>query len=446
MSVQSNDPSAYTATPVKLGPIWLMPGITQRNALAYFLAAFFTIGTLAFVSNMQPYLLTENLGIPADERGRATSLLAIPYEIVFLALIGPLGALADRIGRRPIFVAGFLLVATALAMFPLSRELWQLAMLRGFYGMGAACITSMMATVLADYPQERSRGMMLAGSGICNGLGAVMMVLLLSQMPRLLETRGFDALMAGRITFWMAAALAILVAIVLWRNLKPGKPGQPQAREPLSRLLGRGVGEARRNPRIAVACMEAFIARGDLVVVATFLSLWAQKSGLGAGMSLQEAAQMAGRLVAMVSLAQLVFSPIWGYVLDRVDRMTAVAMAMAFAGTAYLLVGLSPDPLALAFIPLAILLGFSEAAAILSGAAVIGQEAREDIRGSVLGLFNFCGSLGTLVIAVTAGIVFDAIMPGAPFVMVAFINLAICGAAIMVRLKTGYRAPDSRTD
>ncbi len=92
----------------KLGPIWLNPGVTRRNALTYFYAAFFTIGMVAFLSFMQPYLLTENLGIPADEQGRATSILALPYELAFLLMVGPLGALADRIGRRPIYVAGFL--------------------------------------------------------------------------------------------------------------------------------------------------------------------------------------------------------------------------------------------------------------------------------------------------------------------------------------------------
>jgi MFS family permease len=100
--------------------------------------------------------------------------------------------------------------------------------------------------------------------------------------------------------------------------------------------------------------------------------------------------------------------------------------------------------LALIFIPAALLLGMGESAAILSGAAVIGQEAREDIRGSVVGLFNFCGSVGTLVIAVTAGFLFDAWMPGAPFVFVGCINLAIFVLAIMVRIRTGYRAPDYR--
>lgn len=441
LTTASSDPNA-----LRLGPIWLNPGISRRNALTYFYAAFFTIGMLAFVSFMQPYLLTENLGIPSDQQGRATSILVLPYELAFMIMVGPLGALADRIGRRPIYVAGFLWMGTALALFPLAENLLQLGLLRAFYGVGSACITSMMATVLADYPQERSRGMMLAGSGICNGLGAVFMVGLLSQVPRLFGSLGYDALMSGRLTYWCGTALAVVTALIISRGLKPGKPGKPYERQPLRRLVGQGVSQARTNPRIAIACMEAFVARGDLVVVATFLSLWVKEVGLLAGMSLPEAVAKAGMLAVLVSVSQLLFSPVVGVVLDRVDRLTGMAMAMGMAGTAYLWVGFSPDPLALVFIPAAILLGMGEAAAILSGAALIGQEAKEDIRGSVLGLFNFCGSVGTLSIGVISGILFDAWMPSAPFVFVGFINLLILALAIIIRVRTGYRAPDFRAE
>jgi hypothetical protein len=61
-----------------------------------------------------------------------------------------------------------------------------------------------------------------------------------------------------------------------------------------------------------------------------------------------------------------------------------------------------------------------------------------------MGLFNFCGSVGTLIIAVVCGFLFDAWMPGAPFVFVGCINLVILVAAIRVRIQTGYRAPDAR--
>ena len=56
-----------TESIARLGPIWLNAGVTRRNAFTYFYAAFFTIGMVAFLSFMQPYLLTENLGIPADQ-------------------------------------------------------------------------------------------------------------------------------------------------------------------------------------------------------------------------------------------------------------------------------------------------------------------------------------------------------------------------------------------
>ena len=435
-----------TESIARLGPIWLNAGVTRRNALTYFYAAFFTIGMVAFLSFMQPYLLTENLGIPADQQGRATSLLALPYEFAFLLMVGPLGALADRIGRRPIYVTGFLWVGVVLALLPLTENLLQLGVLRAMYGVGSACITSMMATVLADYPQERSRGKMLAGSGICNGLGAVMMVGLLSQLPRVFSEMGYDALMSGRLTYWCGTGLALISALIISRGLKAGKPGKPQAREPVLRLVVKGANEAWRNPRVSIACAGAFIARGDLVVVSTFLSLWAKEAGLLSGLSLQEAVAKAGMLAVLVSVSQLLFSPVAGYVLDKIDRLTGMVIAMGLAGIAYLWVGFSPDPLALVFIPAALLLGMGEASAIMSGAALVGQEASEDIRGSVVGLFNFCGSVGTLIIAVVCGFLFDAWMPGAPFVFVGGINLVVFVIALIVRVRTGYRAPTYRAD
>lgn len=433
--------SAITDQAARIGPVWLNPGVSRRNALTYFYAAFFTIGMVVFLSFMQPYLLTENLGIPAAEQGRATSLLALPYEFAFMLMVGPLGALADRIGRRPIYVVGFMWVGAVLGLLPLVENLLQLGILRAFYGVGAACITSMMATVLADYPQERSRGKMLAFSGICNGLGAVIMVGLLSQLPKAFSEMGYDALLSGRLTYWCGAVLAIITALVLSRGLKPGRPGTARERVPVRQLVREGAQAARGNPRILIACGEAFIARGDLVVVSTFLSLWAKEAGMLAGMSLPEAVGAAGMLSVMVSMAQLLFAPVAGFFIDKVDRLTGMATAMGIAGVAYLWVGFSPDPLALIFIPAALMLGMGESAAILSGAAVIGQEASESIRGAVVGLFNFCGSVGTLTIAFVGGFLFDAWMPGAPFVMVGVINLLVMVGAVLVRRHTGYRSP-----
>jgi hypothetical protein len=45
----------------RLGPVQLAPGYTSWNARTYLFAAFITIGMLAFVSFILPYLLNSTL-------------------------------------------------------------------------------------------------------------------------------------------------------------------------------------------------------------------------------------------------------------------------------------------------------------------------------------------------------------------------------------------------
>jgi len=67
---------ALNSTAARLGPVWLAPGISTRNALTFLYAAFFAIGLVSFMSFMQPYLLRENLQMPFEEHGRATAILS----------------------------------------------------------------------------------------------------------------------------------------------------------------------------------------------------------------------------------------------------------------------------------------------------------------------------------------------------------------------------------
>ncbi len=433
--------SETTSAPARFGPVWLAPGVSRRNALAYVYAAFFTIGLISFMSFMQPYLLRENLNLPVEAQGRASAILSFAYEGTVFLMVAAFGALSDRIGRRPIYSLGFAWIGVALALYPLATTLTELVLCRIFFSVGSAMLTGMMATVLADYPQERSRGFMVAISGVANGLGAVMCVLLLSRLPQFFAGMGYTTLMSGRLTYWAGAALAVISALIVGRGLKAGKPGKVQARQPVSHLLNEGLRAARTNPRVAVACVEAFVARGDLMLISTFFALWASQAGVTEGLTLEDATKKAGIFIAIVQTSGLLWAPLWAFILDRVDRLTAVAIAMALAGTAYLWAGFSPSPIVSAFIPVAVLLGIGEFSGILSGAALIGQEAPEDIRGSVVGLFNTCGSVGILALSIIGGLVFDHWMPGAPFVVVGVMNLMVLVMAVAVRLKTGYHSP-----
>ena len=137
-----------------------------------------------------------------------------------------------------------------------------------------------------------------------------------------------------------------------------------------------------------------------------------------------EAQATAGRLFGVSQLAMLMFTPIMGIMVDRFDRVTALAIAMAIATVGYLALGLVGDPFTSRWMILcAILGGAGEACVVVSGPALVGQEAPARIRGSIIGMVGMFGAVGVLVHSKIAGMLFDAWI--------------ICVAAIAVRVVYG---------
>jgi MFS family permease len=205
---------------------------------------------------------------------------------------------------------------------------------------------------------------------------------------------------------------------------------------PFATLLKEGVGAAR-NPRIALAYAAAFIARGDNVVVGAYLSLWAQQAGLALNMTAGDAQAEAGKLLAVIFVAPLPVAALFGYLNDRLDRVTGLIIASALGAAGYLVFGSLENPLIGLAIPVGIVLGCGMVTSVIAGQTLIGQEADPRITGSTLGAFNFFGSVGTLVATVLGGYLFDMWSKGGPFLMMGIGSSCILLFAIYVRLKHG---------
>ncbi|MBL4800248.1 MAG: MFS transporter, partial [Emcibacter sp.] len=372
---------------IKFGPVHLEPGVTSWNARTYLFSAFWTIGFLSFISFLQNYVLRVHLNMPADEIGRAVGTLSFVGEIALLSVSPLFGSLSDKVGRRVIFALGFLWVGAGFALYPLATSYQMLLLFRGFMGIGAAALGGMMATVLSDYPQNRSRGFMAAMSGWANGLGAMTMIFFLSKLPNLFSSNGVSAEMAGTYTFWVATGLCIITSAVVFKGLKAGKPGRSRGHESVSVLMKQGFGAARTNSRLVLAFSESFIARGDLLMIGTFLSAWLIQAGMENDLAAPEATSNAGRISGMVQAVTLVWAPIFGIILDRFDRVSVVIFAMALAVIGYVSVGLTADPTSPSAILALVMLAVGEFSAIMAGQALVAQEAPVDNRGSVLGVF-----------------------------------------------------------
>jgi len=205
---------------------------------------------------------------------------------------------------------------------------------------------------------------------------------------------------------------------------------------PLATLVKEGFGAAR-NPRIALAYASAFIARGDNVVIGAYLSLWAQQAGMAMNMSAGDAQAGAGKLLALIMVAPLPIAALFGYINDRVDRVTGIIIASGLGAAGYLAFGSLASPLVAMAIPVGIVLGSGMIASVIAGQTLIGQEADPKITGSTLGAFNFFGAVGTLFATVVGGYLFDMWTSGGPFLMMGIGSSVIFLFAIFVRIRYG---------
>ena len=415
----------------KLGPIRLMPGVTRRHTLCYLWAAFVSIGVFTYITTLQPYVLEVNLGLPPEGRGDASGTLQFWQEIVALALIGLIGAWSDRVGRRTVYVLGFLLAALAYAAYPFANDIGQLTLYRLVFAVAVAALGGMLATVLADYPIDRDRGKLTGIAFLLNAVGAFLFLVVLARLPQIYQNAGLDDLWAGRASYLTVAGVCLLSAVIML-GLKPGRPALVEQREPLLTLLKQGLGAAR-TPRIALAYAASFAARADLVIVALFVSLWFNQAAMADGYTPAQALAKQGALFGVVQGCAMLWAPIFGWLADKIDRVTLVIIAIVLSIAGYGWFGLVTDPTQAAAFPAAALLGVGQASGILASQVLLGQEAPRAIRGAVIGMAGFFGACGILLISKAGGIAFDDWRPGAPFILMALANFALLLFAAYVR-------------
>ena len=429
----------------RLAGLWFVPGLTTTNAWSFLFVSFTTVGLLTAITGVQTNVLSENFGIPARDQGQWISGLVLWTEFVLLAVFGLVGVAADRIGRRQIFAIGLLLMGLSYVFHAYAFEIWQLFGARVIYAVGIGAATGMLATILADYPQEISRGRVVAVSGALTGLGVVLIKLMFGDGARVLVgSLGLSEESVLPLGLFLIAAVAFVTAAVAGWGLQPGTPTTREERPPVKELLTAGVREAISNPRIAVAYAGAFVARSDLVILGSFLTLWGRFAVESAGLTGSEAQALSVRPFAVAQTAGLLWIVVLGFLLEKRDRLLALAVAFAVATIGYLGMWFVGDLLSVRSIPLLCLLGAGQISAFWGATTLIGREAPKASRGTVVGAFNLSGVLGILVFVALGGYLYDRFGPAAPFLMVGCANLLVMAAAGGLALKESRDAAAAR--
>ena len=264
------------------------------------------------------HAIAANLGGYAT--GRHASLLQLGvllalYDGAEVLLKPAFGALADRVGPRPVLLGGLLAFAASSAGFVLAGQPDALAAARLGQGAAAAAFSPAAAALVARHSPSRQRGQAFGSYGAWKGLGYSLGPLLGGALVTL---GGFGLL------FGLLAGLGLAVAG--WAAVAvPTAPPLPRARETLVGLARRLSQPAFLRPVVALAGATAALS-----AAVGFLPVRGAAAGLGP--------LATGAAVSLLALTAALIQPRAGRAADAgrlpVPAAMATGLALAAAGFA----------------------------------------------------------------------------------------------------------------
>ncbi|ACU75319.1 drug resistance transporter, EmrB/QacA subfamily [Catenulispora acidiphila DSM 44928] len=152
-------------------------------------------------------LALPNLAVELGATNSALTWIADGYTVALAALVLPLGALGDRIGRRKVLIAGNLVFGTAAVFAAYSPTTSDLIVSRVVMGIGAAMIMpGTLSTITAVFPPEKKD----RGVAIWSGFAAAGAIIGMLVAGGLLERFSWTSI------FWASSATAVVCAVAAW--------------------------------------------------------------------------------------------------------------------------------------------------------------------------------------------------------------------------------------
>ncbi len=187
-----------------------LAGLDTRFKLFLFVVVLFTLGNS---SDSFIILLGQNRGLDVLQ----VMLMVMTFNLVYASLAGPFGSLSDRLGRRKLIIAGWIVYGLIYLGLALSHSGWHVWVLYALYGLYYAATDGVARALVADIvPQERrggAYGLYNAAVGI-TALPASLIAGLLWQGAGPWTGFGPSA------PFIFGATLALLAGILFWRLVR----------------------------------------------------------------------------------------------------------------------------------------------------------------------------------------------------------------------------------
>jgi len=148
----------------------------------------------------------------------AILVLLAGFNLVYAVLSGPAGALSDRIDRRKVMIAGWLLYALVYLGFAWADQTWQFALLYALYGAYYALTAGVAKAFVADLtPNPERRG---AAYGLFHGVVGLTLLPASVIAGVLWEGIGAWPGFGPAAPFIFGSGLSLIAVVLMWRWVK----------------------------------------------------------------------------------------------------------------------------------------------------------------------------------------------------------------------------------
>ncbi|MER7930727.1 MFS transporter [Streptomyces sp. NPDC096057] len=180
-------------------------------------------------------LALPDLAIDLSASNGALTWIADAYTVALAALVLPLGAIGDRVGRRNVLVVGTVVFGAASLAASFADSTSTLIAWRAVMGLGAAMIMpGTLSTITAAFPpDQRAKGV-----AVWSGFAAAGAILGMLAAGTLLEWFTWRSLFVSSAAVALVAALA---ALLLAPNTKDAHPHRPDVAGAVSTALAIGT-------------------------------------------------------------------------------------------------------------------------------------------------------------------------------------------------------------
>ena len=399
----------------------------RRQAAVGFILVTALIDVLSFgvLIPVLPHLIEHFTGGDTARAARLYGLIGTVWALMQFLCSPLLGALSDRLGRRPVILISCFGLGIDFIVMALAPTLWWLLIGRIVSGITAASFSTANAYI-ADVTPPEKRAAAFGMVGAAWGLGFVI-------GPAL---GGFLAGIAPRLPFWFSAGLALSNALYGLLLLPESLPRERRAAFSWRKANPVGsIGLLRAHPgllRLAIVYLLYWLAHYVLPSVCVLYTGY--RYGWGP--------QTMGYVLAATGFCGIIVQALLvKRVVSRIGEARSATLGLLFGIAGYLGFGLAPHGwLFWCAVPVFALLGLFPPAlqAMMSRSVSSSEQGRlQGANSSLMGISGIIGpGLYTQIFALFIEPDHRWTLPGAPFIVAAAL------AAIALLLTRGRRQPD----